>query len=207
MLGNIMLNTAKLIIDRVSFLKSSIGVDMSELSYSAANAADQAEAYVASILRALGGRDPLEVLAETPGALRQAVAGLTPEQEAAPERPGKWSVRQVVQHLADSDLVGAFRFRMVIAHEAPELPGYDQDLWAQRLGYEDIDLATSLQDFTTLRNLNLRLLRRATPEDLRRVMRHAERGDEPLSRMVALYAGHDLTHLAQIRRIRQALGV
>jgi hypothetical protein len=177
-----------------------------ELSYSAANAADQAEAYVASILRALGERDPLEVLAETPGALRQAVAGLTPGQEAAPERPGKWSVRQVVQHLADSDLVGAFRFRMVIAHEAPELPGYDQDLWAQRLGYEDIALATSLEDFTTLRGLNLRLLRRATPEDLGRVMRHAERGDEPLSRMVALYAGHDLVHLAQIRRIRQALG-
>ncbi len=113
----------------------------------------------------------------------------------------------MVQHLADSDLVGGFRFRMVIAHEAPELPGYDQDLWAQRLGYQDVDVATSLQDFTTLRNLNLRVLRRATPEDLRRVMRHAERGDEPLSRMIALYAGHDLVHLAQIRRIRQALGV
>jgi hypothetical protein len=178
---------------------------MSELSNNASSAAGQAEAYTAAILRALGSRDPLEVLAETPGALRQAVAGLTPEQEATPERPGKWSVRQVVQHLADSDLVGGFRFRMVIAHEAPELPGYDQDLWAQRLGYQDVDVATSLEDFTTLRSLNLRVLRRAIPEDLRRVMRHAERGDEPLSRMLALYAGHDLVHLAQIRRIRQAI--
>lgn len=179
---------------------------MSTLSYSASNAAAQAEAYVASLMEALGARDPLEVLAETPNSLRQAVAGLTPQQEATPERPGKWSVRQVVQHLADSELVGGFRFRMVIAHEAPELPGYDQDLWAERLDYQGIDLATALDEFTMLRRANLRLLRRATPEDLKRVMRHSERGDESLSLMIRAYAGHDLVHLAQIRRIRQAIG-
>jgi uncharacterized damage-inducible protein DinB len=179
---------------------------MSDLSNSASNAAAQAQAYVASILQALGSRDPLEVLAETPGTLRHAVADLTPQQEMTPERPGKWSVRQVVQHLVDSELVGGFRFRMVIAHDAPELPGFDQDLWAERLGYQDIDLATALDEFTTLRQANLRLLRRATPEDLQRVMRHSERGDESLGHMIRLYAGHDLVHRAQIRRIRQALG-
>ncbi len=179
---------------------------MSDLSYSASNAAAQAQAYTASILRALGSRDPLEVLAETPGLLRQAVAGLTPQQETTPELPGKWSVRQVVQHLADSELVGAFRFRMVIAHDTPELPGYDQDLWAERLGYQDIDLATALDEFTMLRQANLRLFRRATPDDLQRVMRHSERGDESLSHLIRLYAGHDLVHLAQLRRIRQAIG-
>ncbi|RPH57345.1 DUF664 domain-containing protein [bacterium] len=183
-----------------------IGVTMSTLTNSASDAAAQVEAYIASILTALGSRDPLEVLAETPDALRQAVAGLTPEQEATPERPGKWSVRQVVQHLADSELVGGFRFRMVIAHDAPELPGYDQDLWAERLRYQESDLATALDEFTMLRNANLRLFRRATPEDLRRVMRHAERGEESLGHLIRLYAGHDLVHLAQIRRIRQAIG-
>lgn len=179
---------------------------MSELAYHSSNAAGQAETYVAAILRALGSRDPFEVLAEMPAALRRAVAGLTPEQEALPERPGKWSVRQVVAHLADSDRVGAFRFRMVLAHDAPEVPGYDQDLWAERLSYQDIDLATSLEDFSYLRQSNLRLLRRATPEDMRRVMRHAERGDEPLDHMIRLYAGHDLVHLRQIARIREAIG-
>ena len=179
---------------------------MAELAYSASNAVAQASAYTAALLQALGSRDPLEVLAETPAALRQAVAGLSPEQDGTPERPGKWSVRQVVQHLADSEVVGAFRFRMVLAHDSPELPGYDQDLWAQRLGYQDADIATSLQDFTMLRQLNLRLLRRATPEDMQRVMHHAERGDEPLSKMIQLYAAHDLVHLKQIVRIRQAIG-
>jgi hypothetical protein len=179
---------------------------MSELSYSAANAKEQAKAYVESILKALGSRNPMEVLAETPAVLRLAVSGLTPAQAGAPERAGKWSVRQVVQHLADSELVGAFRFRMILAHDAPELPGYDQDLWATRLKYEDADLPTALDDFATLRQANLRLLRRATPADFARVMRHAERGDESLGQTFPLYAGHDLVHLAQIRRIRAAIG-
>ena len=179
---------------------------MSEFSNHSSDAAEQVQAYVASLLGLLGSRDPLEVLAETPAALREAVAGLSPEQDATPELPGKWSVRQVVQHLADSELVGGFRFRMVLAHEGPELPGYDQDLWAQRLRYQDSDVATALDEFSTLRRANLRLLRRATAEDLRRVMHHAERGDEPLAHMINLYAGHDLVHRRQIARIRQVVG-
>jgi hypothetical protein len=179
---------------------------MSQFANSVSDAVAQADAYVAAILAALGSREPLGLLAETPTVLRTAVAGLTPEQDGTPERPGKWSVRQVVQHLADSDVVGAFRFRMVLAHDAPELPGYDQDLFAERLRYQDSDLATALDDFEFLRGLNLRLLQRATPEDMKRVMRHAERGDEPLAHMIKLYAGHDVVHLRQIARIRQAIG-
>jgi DinB superfamily len=182
---------------------------MSDLASNAspAVAEDPVRAYVNSLLQALGSREPMAALAEAPEALRRAVAGLSHDQDGTPERPGKWSVRQVVQHLADSELVGGFRFRMVLAHDAPELPAYDQDLWAERLRYQDADLETSLADFALLRALNLRVLRRATPDDLAtRVMRHAERGDEPLGHMITLYAGHDLVHLAQIRRIRQAIG-
>jgi len=174
---------------------------------SSASEVNPFQAYVNSLLQALGSREPLAVMAETPEALRRTVAELSREQDGTPERPGKWSVRQVVQHLADSELVGGFRFRMVLAHDAPELPAYDQDLWADRLRYQDSELATALEDFAMLRALILRVLRRATPEDLKnRVMRHAERGDEPLGYMLRLYAGHDLVHLAQIRRIRQAIG-
>lgn len=178
---------------------------MSEFDYRPSDA-EALKAYLNALLQALGSRDPMEVLAETPEALQRAVAGLTPEQDGTPERPGKWSVRHVVQHLADSELVGGFRFRMVLAHDAPELPGYDQDLWSQKLRYQDNDIADALQDFAYLRRMNLRLLRRATPDDLKRVMRHSERGDEPLGQMIRLYAGHDLVHLKQIERIRRAVG-
>jgi hypothetical protein len=95
---------------------------------------------------------------------------------------------------------------MVLAHDAPEIPGYDQDRWAERLDYAHTDLATALEQFTVLRRLNLGLWRRATPDDLRRVMRHAERGEEAIGQMIPLYAGHDLVHLAQVRRIRDAIG-
>jgi uncharacterized damage-inducible protein DinB len=164
-------------------------------------------AYVDSLFQALGSREPMEVLAEMPETLRRSVAGLSREQDGTPEAPGKWSVRQVVQHLADSELVGGFRYRMVFSQDAPELPAYDQELWAERMRYQDSHLETALADFAALRAMNLRLLRRATPEDLQnRVMRHPERGDEPLGHMIRLYAGHDLKHLGQIRRIRQAIG-
>lgn len=164
------------------------------------------QAYVAALLDALGDRDPFEVLAGTPEALRWAVAGLSPEQERQPEGPGKWSARQTLQHFTDSELVGAFRFRMILAHDAPELPGYDQDAWAERLHYQEVDSATSLGDFAAFRAANLRLLRRATPEDMKRVMHHSERGDEALGKMISMYAGHDLVHLAQLHRIRKAIG-
>src|SRR4051794_12243332 len=138
------------------------------------------QAYINSLLQALGSREPLAVMAETPEVLRRTVAELSREQDGTSERPGKWSVRQVVQHLADSELVGGFRFRMVLAHAAPGLPAYDQDLWADRLRYQDAALTPALDDFEPLRTLNLRVLRRATPDDLKnRVMRHSERGDEP----------------------------
>jgi hypothetical protein len=182
------------------------GDPMSVLTGSAADANFDAKAYVAAILAALGDRDALEALREMPAVLRQAVAGLSPQQASTREREGKWSVVQVVQHLADSEVVGAFRFRMVLAHDGPMVPGYDQDLWAERLRYQDADLETALGDFTVLRHSNLRLLERATPEDRQRVMRHSERGDETIETMMRLYAGHDVVHLRQIARIRTAIG-
>ena len=74
------------------------------------------------------------------------------------EAPGKWSIREVIQHLADSDLVGGFRLRMVLAHDPPVMPGYDQDLWATRLGYRDADVHEALEQFAALRAANLRHL-------------------------------------------------
>ncbi len=179
---------------------------MSDLTSPASDAVAQAGVYVAALMAALGSRDPLDVLAEMPGALPRAIEGLSRAQQGTPERTGKWSVRQVVAHLADSELVGAYRFRMILAHERPELPGYDQDLFAGRLRYQDSDIDRSLGDFATLRAGNLRLLRAATPEELERSMRHSERGEERLSHLIRMHAGHDIVHLRQIARIRRAIG-
>ena len=178
---------------------------MSVFTNPASGAADQAAAYVAAILDLLGDRAPMSVLRETPSALRRAIEGMLPADLRKPEREGKWSVGQVLRHLADSDLVWGWRLRLILAQDRPPLTGYDQDAWAARLHYDEADPFESLQTFDVLRRENLRLIERASPEDLRRVGVHAERGEETLEHHRRLYAGHDLLHLAQIERIRRAI--
>ena len=168
-------------------------------------AAEQAAAYVAAILDLLGTQDPMAVLRATPAALERSIAGLTAAQIAQREKPGKWSIRHVLRHLADSDLVWGWRLRLILAQDRPTLTGYDQDLWAERLGYDEADPEESLETFRVLRRGNLQLIERASPEDLQRVGVHVERGEESLDHHRQLYAGHDLMHLRQIERIREAV--
>lgn len=168
-------------------------------------AADQAAAYIEAVLELLGGREPLEILEKLPDALEAAVAGLSDDQVRRPEAPGKWSILEVVQHLADSELVWAYRLRLVVAEDQPPLTGYDQDRWAVRLRYREADAAEALRQIGLLRAANLRLLRSLSPEDFQRAGVHTERGEETVEHMIALYAGHDLVHLRQIARIGEGL--
>lgn len=180
---------------------------MSVFTNSAARSGEESQAYVKALMELLGHRDPLEVLHGTEPALRERVADLTNANTGHAEAPGKWSIRQVIQHLADSDLVWGWRVRMVLAQDRPPLTGYDQDRWAERLRYQDARVTDALDEFGVLRRSNLRLIERAAPEDLKRVGLHAERGEESVAHMIKLYAGHDLLHLRQIDRIRTTLGV
>jgi hypothetical protein len=168
-------------------------------------AAEHAAAYVPAVLALLGDREPITVLRETPSALLRAIEGLSPGQLREAERAGKWSIGQVFHHLADSEVVWAWRMRLILAHDRPPLTGYDQDLWAERLHYDQGDPFDALAVFGGLRPANLRLVEGASPTDLQRVGVHAERGDESLNHLVRLYAGHDLLHLRQVDRIRRAI--
>jgi hypothetical protein len=179
---------------------------MSVFTNPASRSAEEATAYTEAILALLGDAEPIAVLERTAGALRQRVAGLTPEQLRQAEAPGKWGCAEVVQHLADSELVWGYRLRMVVAQDRPPLTGYDQDRWADRLRYSDADVDRALALFAALRSANMELLRRLEPADLARVGVHAERGEESISHMIRLYAGHDSLHLRQLERIRVVIG-
>ena len=178
---------------------------MSVFTNPAGGALEHARAYVAAILELLGDRDPMEVLGTTPGALEKVVASTPNELIMQAEAPGKWSMAQVLAHLADSDLVWGWRLRLILAQDRPPLTGYDQDAWANRLGYADADPDDSVAMFSVLRKANLRLISRATPDDLQRVGVHVERGEESLAHHLRLYAGHDILHLNQLERIRQTV--
>ncbi len=174
---------------------------MSIFTNPASSSKEDAAAYTAALLDLLGTQKPLDVLEQTPAAVRSLVAHVDPARLARPEAPGKWSVRHVLAHLVDSELVGAWRYRMIMAHDRPPIQGYDQDAWANNLWYGDADPGLSLESFSALRRWNLRILRSASAEQLTRVGVHAERGEESIEHLVKLYAGHDLLHRKQIERV------
>ena len=178
---------------------------MSVFTNPAHAAAEHAAAYVSALIDLVGDREPMAILQDTRSALLQAIAPVSPDQIRQPERPGKWSIAQILQHLADSEIVLSWRYRLILSQNRPQLTGYDQDLWADRLHYEEADPTLALQLFSELRRANLRLLMRTAPADLYRVGLHSERGEESIEHIRRLNAGHDLLHLRQIERVRSAV--
>ena len=174
---------------------------MSVFTNPASSSKEQGKEYTAAVVGLVGEQQPLEVLSTTESRLREAIHGLNEAQLAQPEAPGKWSINHVLRHLADSEIVWGWRLRMVLAHDRPQITGYDQDAWADRLKYGEANAQESIAEFAVLRAGNLRLLRQATPEDMQRYGVHAERGEESVAHMMKLYAGHDLLHLNQVERI------
>jgi hypothetical protein len=149
----------------------------------------------------LGTRDPIEVLGELVPWLSGRIRRVTDSALRQPEAPGKWSVIEVIQHLADSELVAGFRTRMVLSEDRPALQGYDQDRWAREFRYRDVSLEQALDQLRGLRTANLHLWTALSPAQLDRVGQHSERGPESAGHILRLMAGHDLVHRRQIDRI------
>jgi len=178
---------------------------MSVFTNPAGGTPEQTREYATAVLDLLGEQEPLVVLGRTNQRLDHLIEGLTPEELATPEAPGKWSISAVVQHLADAELVLAYRLRMVLAEDRPPISGYDQDRWSARLQYERADIQQAREQFAVLRHSNVRIVGSASEADLRRVGVHAVRGEQTLHMLMRLWAGHDLLHLRQIDRIGRAV--
>jgi hypothetical protein len=171
----------------------------------AGSAAAAASAYVRALLDLVGSRDPLAVMEELVPWLRARLTDVPEPALRRPERPGKWSVIEVVQHLADAELVMGFRIRMVLASDRPPLQGYDQDQWVNQLRYCEAPLETALHQLAGVREGNLALVHRISPSQLERIGLHSERGEESVALMLRLMAGHDLVHRRQVERILEAV--
>ena len=178
---------------------------MSVFTNNLSSAVDEAEAYTKATLEMLGERDPIMVLEAMPEEMEAAVAGLSDEQLRRAEAPGKWSILAVVGHMTDSELVWSNRLRFIAASDKPQIIGYDQDAWADKLGYNDMKLNDLLTLFSVVRAANLRLIAGLSDEDRKRAGVHTERGEESIAHLINMYAGHDLVHLAQITRIKKGL--
>lgn len=147
--------------------------------------------------------DLLERFRRGPEVVAVATTGAAGTQlDYAPE-PGKWSIRQVVCHLADAEMVGAVRFRLVIAEDNPTLYAYDQEAWTRNLRYDQRRFSPALELFRRIRAENYELLKDLPDETFARTGQHAEAGTMTLLDLVRLYAEHAERHARQIQEIRR----
>ena len=137
----------------------------------------------------------------------RALDGFPAERLSDHPIPGKWSARQIVHHLADSESISAQRLRKLLVEHHALITGYDQEEYARRLHYEDRkDLAPALEAFRAARENTLPLLQAMTDEDWTREGWHTESGRYTAETWLAIYATHAHGHAAQIRRLREAVG-
>lgn len=167
---------------------------------------DEFKQYMRRMKSYVGRQSPLQLQAAMPGKLARAVRGLRPAQLKRRPRPGKWSIQEIVAHLADTELVYGFRLRMMLAQPGCPIQAYDQDLWARNLAYKRQPIGQLLERVRVLRHENLRLLKSVPRPWWSRYGMHAERGRESVARTLLLLAGHDINHLNQIRAIRRQFG-
>ena len=169
------------------------------------DAAAAPQEYIRSLLDLLGERDPLTVMEELPGWVESRVRGVDDATLRRPEAPGKWSAIEVVQHLADVEVIYRYRTGVILERDGAPIVGYDQDIWAREGHYRDVRLETALAQLRVMRAANLALWRSLTPAQLARAGMHSERGRESLPQTLRLLGGHDLVHRRQLDRILAAV--
>jgi hypothetical protein len=126
-----------------------------------------------------------------------------PELDFRPT-PEKWSLRQIVAHIADSEIVAADRFRRIIAEDKPTLMAFDQDAWAKNLDYARRKTSESIETFRRLRGENYELIKDLPAPVFERTGNHSERGPITLQRHLETMAAHAESHARQIREVREA---
>lgn len=139
-----------------------------------------------------------------PEVLAMVLTGVFGEEEDFATAPGKWSVRQIIAHLADTELVLAVRMRLIVAQDNPTLTGFDQEAWARNLDYARRKPKQSLETFRRLRAENHELLKGLPEAAFERQGTHSERGPMTLRKLVEDYAGHTENHARQMQEIREA---
>lgn len=162
--------------------------------------------YTQRILGLLSGEEPLDVQRETANNLAKLIKPLNKKQLSQRPAPGKWSITEILAHLADGEIVLSWRMRLVICQSGAAMQASDQDVWSQTLDYAGQDPKVSLETFRLLRENNLRMLGALPKNVWENYGMHSEHGKQTLARIVRMHAGHDLNHLAQVEKIARESG-
>lgn len=151
-------------------------------------------------------RAAIDQIAATPGQIRTAAEGLSPEQLDTPYRPGGWTVRQVIHHVPDSHLNSYCRFKLALTEDQPTIKPYLEDRWALLSDSRSTPIDVSLTLLESLHERWVVLLRSLEPADFRKAFRHPEIGLISLAQNACLYAWHGRHHTAHITSLRERMG-
>ena len=162
---------------------------------------ETAQQYKERILSLVEGKDAVAVMRETPSRLAKLVDGASADELSKRSEPGKWSVSEILVHLAEAEVGSYWRYRQMIEHNGSSLIPFDQDLWYELGDYSERDAKESLQLFRMLREGNLRMFDKLTPAQWQLGGVHMERGPMTVADLARQIAGHDINHVAQVEKL------
>ncbi len=162
---------------------------------------ETAQQYTQRILANAEGQDPLKLQAATPKKLARLIKGVPTAKLRKRPAPDKWSVAEILAHLADVEIVIGWRMRSILGAPGTPVQAYDQNAWVIAGHYEKRDLRESVELHRVVREANLALLKSLSPDQWKLYGQHAERGQESIEHIVRMVAGHDINHIRQIERI------
>jgi uncharacterized damage-inducible protein DinB len=148
----------------------------------------------------------IDAIAETPARLSDAVGDLTEAQLDTPYRPGGWTVRQLVHHVADSHINAYTRFRFALTEDNPTIKPYEESVWAELPDARLLPPAVSLQLLVALHERWVTLLRSVPAESYTRTLQHPENGSMTMDDLLTMYAWHGRHHTAHVTALRERMG-
>lgn len=162
---------------------------------------ETAPQYIQRILGYVEGQDAIKIQRTTAAKLKKLTQRLTPKQLKWKPEPTKWSIAEIVAHLADVEIVASWRMRSIVGANGTTIQPFDQDAWASAFQYAKRDPKQSLEVFRVLRENNLAMLKSLPPEAWDNYGMHLERGKETIAHLARMFAGHDTNHVLQIENI------
>ncbi|HEY9139592.1 MAG TPA: DinB family protein [Bryobacteraceae bacterium] len=159
---------------------------------------ETAEKYRERLARYIEGEDVLRLQSEAPRTLASLIEGVPEQKLRHRPAPDKWSIVEILAHLAEDELSSTWRYRQMIEHSGGTLLGFDQEKWARLGDYASWNASDALEMFRLLREANLRMLARLSPEEWECAGEHVERGKLSVRDLARHMAAHDVNHVKQI---------
>ncbi len=162
---------------------------------------ETSQQYTARILSNIEGKDPLNVLKSTPKKIIKLMKGVKKKLLYKKPAPAKWSVAEIIAHLAETELVMGWRYRSIAEKNEVIIQAFEQDDWVKNSRYAKLNVDDMFEMYSVIRRANIDFLKGLPKEKFENYGMHQERGKETIAHIMKLEAGHDLNHLMQIEKI------